>query len=170
MNPPGRWAVQPLAPDASQAVKRQHSADEASLRHEVRWRWNEVCSGNHLTHRIVPTGVASREPPRIGRISLGPPTTFSVNLRPGQLLADFSAISVRLASAFEVDDVLIENLAPGWLRIVLVERRRAAVRDASPNGPPDSSHAAVTKPRPPIREGPHLGRRGRRRPFGGPRR
>ena len=138
-NSPHRWALPPLPENAGWAERRWHVTAEIQVRGEIRWIRNEVCSGTHMIRRIVPSGVASFEPPRIGRISLGPPTTFTVELRPGQLIHDLLAIGDRLAAAYSVDDVKIHSVVVGWVRVVLVEREVGG----------GQSHRAPTRPEPP---------------------
>ena len=115
----------------------------------MRWIWNEVCSGTHMTRRVVPTGTLSWEPPRLGRIRLGPPTTLAVQLRPGQLVDDLLAIADRLAAAFGVDDIDVRRLAGDWLLVELIEDHGADV-DGSPEtprrpGPPTDPCARATE-------------------------
>ena len=122
---PYRWAVPPLPGRLTRRERRWQAAAERQARAEIRWIWSEVCSGALLTRRIVPTGTASWEPPRFGRVVLGPPTTFTVELRPGQLVDDLLEIDRRLAAAYQVDGVDIRPLVANWVRIELVEHRGA---------------------------------------------
>lgn len=163
-----RWAVPPLPERPSRRERAQHAADEAYARHQILWIWNEVCAGEYLIRRVVPTGAMTWEPPRIGRVHLGPPTTFTVEMRPGQLREDFTAIGPRLAAAFEVREVRVEDLVRGWLLVELVEGCED-LRDQQSWRPPtiNASPAAPAAIEPPSRG--HVGRRGWRRPFGGPR-
>ncbi|NMO92111.1 hypothetical protein [Actinomycetospora sp. TBRC 11914] len=119
--PFGRWAPAPLPPVPSSRDLREYRLEETALKHQIRWIWNEFCSGVELTHRIVPTGYGTREPPRLGNITLGPPTRFNVELRPGQLVQDLLAVGDRLAAAYLVDDVDVWPLAERWVKIELVE-------------------------------------------------
>ena len=170
-----RWSVPPLPERPSRRQREQQAAEEAYARHQIKWIWNEVCAGTFMIRRIVPTGTVSWEPPRIGRVRLGPPTTFTVELRPGQLRADFIDIRERLAAAFEVRDVVVTDLVRGWLLVQLVEGCDEMVTPPPPARPPgrdpmiNTSPAAPTEIESPHRPGDHLGRRGWRRPFGRPR-
>jgi hypothetical protein len=168
-NRPHRWALPPLTEFASRAERRDQMAAETEARAEIRWIWNEVCSGLHLTRRIVPTGTASFEPPRLGRIRLGPPTTFTVELRPGQLIDDLLAIDDRLAAAYGVDDIEVHRLVENWVRIVLVEHRAVGpgwTREIPERPDPDTGPVAVGTDEP-VRD--EAGRRGWRGSSGGPR-
>lgn len=112
-----RWAIRPLPLNADPNERRRHRMMEIQVQNEIRWIWNEIW----LARRIVPLGTGSGEPPMIGRIVLGPPTRFIVQLRPGQLQKDLAAISSRLAAAFEVSDVRVVKLVADWITIELVE-------------------------------------------------
>lgn len=159
-----RWAVPPLPVDAGPDERREHRRSEIASQSEIRWRWVEVCSGTGLIRRVVPTGTVSFEPPRLGPITLGPPTRLSVALRPGQLPSDLSAIRERLAAAFDVDDVEVRRLAPGgWVTVELVEDGAGVPGDEIRPQPPDPDSPGAA----PSRR--HFPRRRRRGPFGGPR-
>jgi hypothetical protein len=92
--PVWRWAPAPLPLNPGGRDLREQRREEDALKQQMRWIWNEFCSGVDLTHRTVPTGYGTREPPRLGPIDLGPPTRFSVELRPGQLPRDFLDVRI----------------------------------------------------------------------------
>ncbi|MDD7920150.1 hypothetical protein [Actinomycetospora callitridis] len=169
---PHRWALPPVPEHAGRGERRWHAAAEARARGEIRWIWNEVCSGAHLARRVVPTGTGSFEPPRLGRIRLGPPTTLTVQLRPGQLLADLLAVDDRLAAAFGVTDIEIRRLAGDWLLVELVEGPELGVDELppSPQRPGPTTDPSVPGPVVPAKpECVRPGRRGSLRPYGAPR-
>jgi hypothetical protein len=165
--PLGRWAPAPLPLNPSRRDLREYREDEIALKQQMRWIWNEFCSGVELTHRIVPTGFGTREPPRLGEITLGPPTQFNVELRPGQVPQDLLAVRDRLAAAYLVDDIDVRPLRERWLKIVLVERGVNRGRhDTKPIEPPrePGPHRGDVRT-----SGRHWPRRQRRGPTGGPR-
>jgi hypothetical protein len=164
--PFGRWAPAPLPPNPSAEERREWRLEETALKHQVRWIWNDFCSGVELTRRIVPTGYATREPPRLGDISLGPPTRFNVELRPGQLVDDLVAVSDRLAAAYLVDDVDIWHVADRWIRVELIEY---GMDDPRTHTTPIDPPRAPAPGRPDVRtSGRHWPRRQHRGPTGGP--
>lgn len=173
---PARWAVPPLPDHPTRAEWARHGEQVTYNRHQIRWIWNEVCSGLRLARRVVPTGTTAFEPPPIGQIDLGPPTVFSVRLRPGQLLDDFRSHSDRLAAAYEVPDVVVGALAPGWMVVQLVDDVPRRDRDERPdlrlhgssNAP--RAGAGYTRRRSAATSANPLGRRRARGPLGGPRR
>lgn len=103
----------------------QGAAWDTDARTEIRWRWGEVCGGFGLNRRILPDD-GPRGIPHIGRITLGPPTRFTVRLRPGQSRRDIADLAPRLAMALEVEDVHVRDLAAGWVSVELVEQPTAA--------------------------------------------
>lgn len=157
-----RWAPLPPPANASRAARDRYAAEACRARSEMRWIWNEVCSGLDLTRRVVPTGTVTREPPRLGRITLGPPTRFTVELRPGQLRQDVGQWSTRIAAAYGVPEVAVDDLVHGWIVVELVER--LAVDDAVTVAPdPLASPPPLERP---ARDGAGPGPR---RPYGRPR-
>ena len=58
--------------------------------------------------------------PLIGRVTPGPPTTFTVRRRPGQLLADFEAAAPRISAAMGVAGIRVRPLAGEWIVIELI--------------------------------------------------
>jgi hypothetical protein len=107
-----RWAGPPSG---------QPAAWDTDSRSEIRWRWGEVCAGFDLSRRVLPDD-GPRSIPHIGRITLGPPTRFTVRLRPGLRRQHIVDIAPQLALAFEVDEVHVRDLASGWLSVELVEQ------------------------------------------------
>lgn len=112
------------------------AADQAYARHEIKSIWREVCVGSHLARRLLPTG-STWAPPRIGRITLGPPTTFTVELRPGQSGQDIDDAAPHLAQAYGVADVYVTDLVRGWVTIELIEDVGALIAPADPIDPTD---------------------------------
>lgn len=113
--PSRRWAVPPPL-----LLGRAHAAAEKYARHEIRWIWSEICEGTGLMRRIPPFP-GRLEPPRIGRVTLGPPTSFTVELRPGMFARDLVDIAPRVAAAYGVAAVGVEPLVRGWVTVDLIE-------------------------------------------------
>lgn len=139
-----RWAGPPEGRDAGW---------DTDARTEIRWRWGEVCSGVGLTRRVFPEGC--RSIPHIGRITLGPPTRFTVRLRPGQSRQDIADIAPRLALAFEVRNVRVRDLATGWVSVEMVEQAALLTVVQCADRPPDASPPAPSPQPRSLRWWPH---------------
>lgn len=173
--PPRRpqWAAPALPAAPTRAERRAHTAYEIESRTTIRVIWDEVCENTGLTARITSSGCFLREPPVMGPITLGPPTRFSIALRPGQIVEDIAGMAHRLAVAYRVDDVVVRQLTQGWVSVVLVEHLLAAPQaddglapvDDGPSGGPRFGSSESRS----ARRRTHLGSRDRRRPFGRPR-
>ncbi|MBC3190944.1 hypothetical protein H7X46_07695 [Pseudonocardia sp. C8] len=114
----------------------QDTVFDAENRHEIRAIWREVCAGYRLTRRVVPDD-GPRAFPHIGQIELGPPTRFTVRLRPGQLADDIADLIPRLAAAYEVDDVRVSQPGRGWALVELIEHRSPTLTIIDGAPPPD---------------------------------
>lgn len=173
-----RWAPPPPPSDATRAERSRHAAEEQYARHEIRCIWDDFFQSFLLVTGIDgPAGVlAWQGQPEIGPITLGPPTRFSIKMRPSQRRDDFSALAPRLAVAYDVDAVVITDSAEGWLTILLLEHADDAGRSQNGVVPAtlgEGTREATPSPIPSGRGGRGhrrpLGLRGWRRPFGGPR-
>lgn len=114
------WRV--LGPEGLGALarRRDQALDDAHERGEIAWAWREACMGSGLEQVVdLPTGPTTGVP-RIGRVMLGPPTTITVRLRPGQLRGDVAAAAPRLAEVMGVPGIGVADLAPGWVVIELL--------------------------------------------------
>jgi len=89
---------------------------------ELRYQWRCACNVTPLGRMIyTPSGVSTTIPV-IGQIDLGPPTTFTVKMRPGQTLDDYRKAAPSIASTLHVAGVHVSPMsATGWVRIVLLE-------------------------------------------------
>ncbi|GAA4795729.1 hypothetical protein GCM10023200_34720 [Actinomycetospora chlora] len=176
-----RWAPLPLPPHPTRADRLEYDGQASRARIAIRNIWMEFHTGLHtMTGPAAPVSILTWDPPLVGPITLGPPTRWSVELRPGQRAADFRALAGRLASAYEVDDVVVADLARGWISIWLVEHvgaetvptpdvpARPAVEPTRPAPAPVGQPSARRTGRIRHHRLP-LGSRWRRRPFGGPR-
>lgn len=172
-----RWAPLPPLDGATRAEWREYRAKVRRVKVEIGFIWDMIFSGMHvLIGTSSPAGLLTwDDPPIQGPITMGPPTRWSVKPRQGQQLDDFVALAPRIATAYEVDAVEVTGFVPGWLRLVLVERPEdadfappTAIAPQQPGelGPGTSTADAADRFRP---HGRPLGRRGWRRPFGGPR-
>jgi hypothetical protein len=157
------WTVSSPEPGASRARRRQYRRELAANRLRIRYLWTDACLAAGLAQEQRPPW-PDLVPPLVGPITLDSgPARFSVRLRPGQLLDDFTGAATveRLAAAFGVVTVQAAALTPGWITIRLIER--AAVEPDDARGLPARPGTA---PRNPL--GPRTGRgpAGRPRAFG----
>lgn len=125
--PTWRWAGPPGGQD---------SAFDTEARHEIRAIWREFCAGYGLTRRELPDD-GPRAFPHIRDVDLGPPTSFTVRLRPGQLAADIAELAPRLAAAYEVHDVVVSGPRRGWARVELIEHPPTLTVVDGRSAPPD---------------------------------
>jgi hypothetical protein len=103
---------------------RGHEAIEALRIADIKSRWREACKHSGLAPLAFTPSGQHMFFPRIGQVTLGPPTTFTVLPHRGQLLSDFEAASDRIAAAMGVAKVGIRPLAdwaPDWIVIELVD-------------------------------------------------
>jgi hypothetical protein len=125
-DPPGRvgWPsqlVRWLFDDGEGRKGRVDAAFEALQRiDDIKSRWRQACEQTGLAPLVPTPSGYYRFPPRIGQVKLGPPTTFTVLRRRGQLLSDFEAVHDRIAAAMGVAKVSIRPLAGDWIVIELV--------------------------------------------------
>lgn len=106
-------------PRSDRAEQRERRRAESELISEVRWQWRCACQATTLAPMIYTPSGATRAVPTIGRVDIGPPVSFTVRIRPGQSLADFTAAAPIIASAMGVAAVEVTSLVPQWVRIVL---------------------------------------------------
>ncbi len=100
--------------------QREHSFDDAQRIGNIKWQWRQACEVSGLGRFVyTPTGPAMSIP-MIGRVELGPPTTFTVRLQPGQLASDVEAAGPRIAEAMSVAGIRVQQLPAEWVRVVLV--------------------------------------------------
>jgi len=84
-------------------------------------RWQQACHHIGLGLMIyTPSGVVVAVP-RVARADFSPPVSFTVSLRPGQGAADLEAAAPRLARALGVAGLRVDELAAGWVNVVVVE-------------------------------------------------
>ena len=68
----------------------------------------------------------------IGHVDLGPPVSFTVRVRPGQTLADFTDAAPSIAPSLGATALKVVPLVSHWVRIVLVQAPLVAVPDLEP--------------------------------------
>lgn len=119
--------------DARERADRRDRAEDAAQRvGEIKWLWRQACEMSGLARMIfIPSG-PTMSIPLIGRVTLGSPTTFTVRLQPGQLLADFEAAGPRIATAMHVAAIRVRPLAADWIVIELQEAPTEPGRAAAP--------------------------------------
>lgn len=96
---------------------------------ELRWQWRSACTATSLSQMIYTPSGMTRAVPMIGQVDLGPSVSFTVRLRPGQTVADFTAAAPSIAPTLDVESLQILPFAPHWVRVVLLPPCRA---DAEP--------------------------------------
>jgi len=88
---------------------------------DIKSRWRQASEQSGLAPLVPTPSGHHRFPPRIGQVKLGPPTTFTLLPRRGQLLSDFEVAHDRIAAAMGVAKVSICPLADEWIVIELVD-------------------------------------------------
>jgi hypothetical protein len=102
------------------ALRREQAADDALRVGDLRWRWRQACERSGLARLVYTPSGPSMAIPLIGRVTPGPPTTFTVRRRPGQLLADFEAAAPRISAAMGVAGIRVRPLVGEWIVIELI--------------------------------------------------
>ena len=103
----------------STARSRRARADAERIS-ELRWLWRSACSGTALArHVYTPSGIHVGVP-LIGQIDLGPPVSFTVQMRPGQGAADIVAAEAVIAATLGGNKLRVIGLAPPWVKVVLL--------------------------------------------------
>ena len=119
-------------PRSGRARRREQERATSRLVSEVRWVWRSACQGTPLAQVVYTPSGTTRAAPQIGHVDLGPPISFTVQVRPGQTIEDFHAAAPAVAHAFDVPELAITPLVPHWLNVVLVEPTRLV---SVPTGP-----------------------------------
>ena len=102
------------------ALRREQAADDALRVGDLKWRWRQACELSGLARLVYTPSGPSMAIPLIGRVTPGPPTTFTVRRRPGQLLADFEAAERRISAAMGVARIRVRPLVGEWIVIELI--------------------------------------------------
>lgn len=124
-SPQGFWA---------RAERREQDAERALHIGDLKWQWRQACELTGLGRLVFTPSGPTVAIPLIGRITLGTPISFTVQRRPGQLLADFEAAGPRIAAAMGAAAIRVRPLAGEWIVIELV------------NGPPQPPAPAIPFP------------------------
>jgi hypothetical protein len=124
---------------------------------EIKRLWREACEGCGARAWIpCPSGVAIFVP-LIGQVTLGYPTVMTVQLRPGQLLADIAAVAPRIAHNMGLGGLRVTPFRGMWVRVELLAPtpppRPAAAPPARPPMPPGRQPSPPWVP-PTSRTGP----------------
>jgi hypothetical protein len=109
---------------ADRTRRRDRERAAAELIKDLRWQWRSACSVSPLAHMIYTPSGPTRAVPLLGHVDVGPPTVLSVQMRPGQSVADFVAAAPAIAPALGATALEVTPLVPGWVRIVLVTTAR----------------------------------------------
>ena len=123
------------------AVRREQEAENALHVSDLKWQWRQACELSGLGRLVFTPSGQSMAIPLIGRITLGTPISFTVQRRPGQLLADFKAAGPRIAAAMGAASIRVRPLAGEWIVIELVH---------GPPRPPSPAIPFPTRPLEPV--------------------
>ncbi len=107
-------------PRSERARRRYRERADAELIRELRWQWRSACTNTPLAPMIYTPSGPTRAVPMIGHVDLGPPISFTVRMRPGQTLADFTRAAPSIAPSMEAAELQVEPFVPHWVRIVLL--------------------------------------------------
>lgn len=119
-------------PRSGRARRRAQERAVSRMVSEVRFVWRSACQGTPLAPIVYTPSGPTRAVPQIGHVDLGPPISFTVQIRPGQTIDDFLAAAPAIAHAFDVAELAITPLVPHWLNVVLVEPTRLVSVPAGP--------------------------------------
>jgi hypothetical protein len=140
----------------SRAWQRDRAIVDAQLVGDIKWQWRQACEYSGLARMVYsPTGPTTSIP-MIGKVSLGPPTTFTVRLQPGQLASDVQAAAPRIAEAMSVFDIAVSRIATGWVRVELIPTP-ACPTQAYPGRPGSSEVIPFELPRHPPADRGQIG-------------
>jgi hypothetical protein len=116
---------------AERTRQREQAEAAADLIRDLRWRWRSVCAATSLSHIVYTPSGATRAVPMIEHVDLGPPSSLTVKMRPGQRLADFTAAAPVIAPALNATALEVTPLAAPWVRIVLLQAPLVALPSQS---------------------------------------
>ena len=104
-------------------ARRDYEASIVAYAEAVRGAFREACTGLSICHYVqVAAGVTIRTP-RVGEVRIGPPTSLTVELLPGQEPRDFTAKEngPRLAHTLGAHGLRVEPIAGRWVRLHLLD-------------------------------------------------
>jgi hypothetical protein len=116
--------------------ERDLRADRVDAVQDVAWSWRKACEGAGLSEPIQTPSGHSLGVPRVGHITLGPPTTITLQPRPGQTREQIAALGPSLAASMGVSEIRVWDLAPTWVTVELVRNPRATAVTRFPPTPP----------------------------------
>lgn len=115
------WFARQLEEHARRRRERDYARETAFFAEALRRVWREACEGTNTCQRVdSPTRITIRTP-RIGSVAMGPPSSFLVELMPGQEPTDIAKVGDRLAHTLCFDRLRIEPHAGRWVRIELLD-------------------------------------------------
>ena len=104
-------------------ARRDYEASVVAFANALRGVFREACHGIGLCQYVaVAAGVTVRTP-RVAEVRVGPPTSFTVELLPGQEPADFTKKEngLRLAHTLGAHGLRVEPIAGRWVRLHLLD-------------------------------------------------
>jgi hypothetical protein len=103
---------------------------------EIERLWREACEGCGLCQWISTASGWTVAIPTIGRVTLGNPTSMTVQLRPGQLPEHINKVAPEIAYAMGLGDLRVTAFWPMWVRVELLDFAEAAGAAGAANGVP----------------------------------
>ena len=140
------WGRFQSAGARNRAAQRDRAVVDAQRIGDIKWQWRQACELSGLGQLMFTPSGQSMSIPLIGQITLGPPTSFTVRLRPGQLLSDVEDAEPQISEAMSVQRIVVSRLPGEWVRIELIPVRTqpsgAGVLpfSAPPGGPGGTVH------------------------------
>jgi hypothetical protein len=107
-----------LGPGSGRRYARERA--EAQRLVALRYRWAEACQHVGLGMMVyTPSGVVVSVP-RVARADFGHPVSFTVELRPGQSVADLRKAELRLSRALHVVGLRFVERDGPWANVVVI--------------------------------------------------
>ena len=104
----------------NRAVQRDRAIVDAQRVGDIKWQWRQACELSGLGQLVFTPSGPAMSIPMIGKVSLGPPTSFTVRLRPGQLPSDVQQAEPHIAEAMAAAGIVVTRLPAEWVRIELI--------------------------------------------------
>jgi hypothetical protein len=104
----------------NRAVQRDRAIVDAQRIGDIKWQWRQACELSGLGQLVFTPSGPAMAIPMIGQVSLGPPTSFTVRLRPGQLPSAVQQAEPQIAEAMSAAGIVVTRLPAEWVRIELI--------------------------------------------------
>ena len=100
---------------------RRDADDRWRLAQGLAWAWRDAAIGAGVGRSIATVSGPTEIAPKVTRVSLGPPTTLTVQLLPGQLVTDLRRAAPRLAPHLGATALRIESRGLAWAVVTLLD-------------------------------------------------